>query len=125
VKTLAARTADDRRKRQLTWLAPLLELEAYGPKSIPTARLEGYTGKYDGGTIVVSLDQGQLYFLGASGVRRPLRPLSDDSFLIEDTSVPPENQARARFVTNATGVVTELRLLVADGRSFPRAKDRE
>lgn len=125
VNSLAAQTTHDQRKQQLTWLAPLLELEAYGPKSVPMARLESYTGKYDGGKITVSLDEGQPYFLGGSGVRRRLRALSDDSFLIEDTSVPPENQARARFVTNASGVVTELRLLISDGRSFPRAKDQE
>lgn len=122
VKNLAGRIADEHRRQQLTWLAPLLELEAYGPKVISASVLESYAGKYDGGKIVISLDQGQLYFLGASGVRRRLLALSDDSFLIEDTSVPSEAQARARFMTNA-GVVTELRLLVSDGRSFPRAKD--
>jgi hypothetical protein len=125
VKNLAAKATDPRRKQQLDWLASLLEFEAYGAKQISTSLLESYTGKYDGGKIVISLEQGQLYFLGASGVRRPLRALADDSFLIEDSSVPPENQARLRFVKNAEGVVTELRLLVADGRTFPRAKDRE
>lgn len=125
VKNLAAKATDAHRKQQLSWLAPLLEFEAYGAKQISTSLLESYTGKYDGGKIVISLEQGQLYFLGASGVRRPLRALADDSFLIEDASVPPENQARARFVKNAEGVVTELRLMAADGRTFPRAKDRE
>jgi retinol-binding protein 3 len=123
IKSLAERTTDERRKQQLTWLAPLLDLEAYGPKPVEASVLESYTGKYDGGKIVISIDQGQLYFLGASGVRRRMLPLADDSFLIEDSSVPPEDQARTRFVKDAAGVVTELRLLVADGRTFPRAKD--
>ena len=37
-----------------------------------------------------ALEQGQLYFLGASGVKRKLHALADDTFLIEDASVPPE-----------------------------------
>jgi hypothetical protein len=87
--------------------------------------LEGYTGKYDGGKIVVSLEEGQLYFLGASGVRRKLYALTDETFLIEDQSVTPENQARVRFVKSASGNITELLLLVADGRTFSRAKDNQ
>jgi hypothetical protein len=122
VKTLAAKASDDRRKQQLSWLAVLLDFEAHGAKQISTAVLESYTGKYDGGRIVVSLEQGQLYFLGASGMRRKLYALANDTFLIEDASVPPENQAHVRFVRNAAGNVTELQLLVADGRAFPRAK---
>jgi retinol-binding protein 3 len=125
VKNLAAKATDERRKQQLSWLTPLLELEAYGAKQIAQSLLESYTGKYDGGKIIISLEQGQLYFLGASGVRRRLRALADDSFLIEDASVSPENQARVRFVKNAEGVVTELRLVVSDGRTFPRAKERQ
>jgi hypothetical protein len=125
VKNLAAKATQGHLKQQLIWLAPLLELEAYGAKQIPTSFLESYTGKYDGGKIIVSLEQGQLYFLGASGVRRPLRALGDDYFLIEDASVPPENQARARFVKNTEGIVTELLLMVPDGRTFPRAKERQ
>lgn len=123
VKQLATRTVDDHRKQQLTWLAPLLELDAYGAKPVASSALDSYIGKYDGGKIVISLDQGQLYFLGASAVRRRLVALTDDTFLIEDSSVSPEDQARARFVKDAAGVVTELRLLVADGRAFPRTKD--
>ena len=123
VKALAAKASEARRKQKLSWLAELLDFEAHGAKQILTAVLESYAGKYDSGKIVVSLEQGQLYFLGASGVRRKLHALADDTFLIEDTSVPPENQARLRFVKNAAGRVTELQLMVADGRAFPRARD--
>lgn len=123
-KNLAAKATDKTRKQELSWLSGLLQLEAYGPKSVPTSVLETYIGKYDGGKIVVSLEQGQLYFLGASGVPRKLHALADDIFLIEDTSVPPENQARVRFIRNAAGTVTELQLMIADGRTFPRAKDQ-
>lgn len=122
VKNLVDKTSDARRNQQLRWLAGLLQFEAQGAKQIPNAVLESYAGKYQGGKIVVSLEQGQLYFLGASGVRRKLYAIADDTFLIEDPSVPPENQARLRFVKNA-GIVTELQLLVADGRAFPRTKD--
>jgi hypothetical protein len=125
IKNLAAKASEDRRKQQLSWLAAYLEFEAHGPKPIPIAVLESYAGKYDDGKIVVSLEQGQLYFLGASGVRRKLHRLADDTFLIQDTSVSPEIQAHVRFVKNAEGSVTELQLLVADGRAFPRAKDRQ
>ncbi len=55
-------------------------------------------------------------------MRRKLYALADDTFLIEDQSVSPDNQARVRFVKNAEGKVTELQLMVADGRTFPRAK---
>ena len=123
VKKLVDKTSDARRKQELSWLAALLQLEAWGAKDIPVAVLESYTGKYDRGKIVVSLEQGQLYFLGASGVRRKLYALADETFLIEDQSVPPENQARVRFVKNAAGRVIELQLMVPDGRTFPRAKD--
>lgn len=125
IKNLAAKATDERRRQQLSWLAPLLELEAYGAKQIAQSLLESYPGKYDGGKIVVSLEQGQLYFLGASGVRRRLRPLAEDIFLIEDDAVSSENQARARFVKNAAGIVTQLLLMVGDGRTFPRAKERQ
>jgi hypothetical protein len=123
VKNLADKAPVGSRKQRLSWLAALLELEAYGAKQIPNSLLESYTGKYDGGRIVVSLEQGQLFFLGASGVKRKLYALADDTFLIEDTSVPPENQARVRFVKNAAGDVTKLELIVADGREFPRARE--
>src|ERR1700754_3372639 len=122
VKTLVAKTSAARRKQQLNWLAGLLQVEAQGAKQVSNSVLESYTGKYDRGKIVVSLEEGQLYFLGASGVRRKLHALTDDTFLIEDQSVSPENQARLRFIKNA-GNVTELQLLVVDGRAFPRIKD--
>jgi len=122
VKNLAEKTSDAQRKQQLSWLAPLLQLEANGPKEVAVTVLESYAGKYDDGKITITLEQGQLYFLGASGVKRKIYALADDTFLIEDQSVPPENQARVRFTKNAEGKVTELRLMVADGRAFPRAK---
>jgi hypothetical protein len=125
VKNLVDKTIDARRKQELSWLAGLLQLEAQGPKVVPISVLESYSGRYDGGKIVVTLEQGQLYFLGASGVRRKLYALADDTFLIEDQSVPPENQARIRFIKNAAGKVLELQLMVADGRTFPRAKENE
>jgi hypothetical protein len=121
VKTLAAKATDERRKQQLSWLAPLLEFEAYGAKQVPQLLLEKYVGKYTG--ITITLESGQLYFLGASAVRRKLHALADDYFLVEDTSVPPEDQARLRFIKNADGVITELQLLVASGRAFPRARE--
>jgi retinol-binding protein 3 len=125
VKNLATQSADALRKQRLSWLASILQLEAHGAKDLPASLLDSYAGKYDGGKIVVTLEQGQLYFLGASGVKRKLHALTDDTFLIEDASVPRENQAQVRFVKNAAGSVTELQLLVADGRAFPRAKDRQ
>jgi hypothetical protein len=125
VKNLAEKTSDTRRKQQLSWLATLLQFDAQGPRQIAAAVLESYTGKYDGGKIVISLEQGQLYFLGASGVRRKLYALADETFLIDDQSVPPENQARVRFLKNAAGKITQLELMVADGRMFPRAKDSQ
>ena len=84
--------------------------------------LQSYAGKYDGGKIVISIEEGQPYFLGASGVKRKLLALADDYFLIEDASVPPESQARVRFVRDTNGTVTKLELLIADGRAFPRNK---
>lgn len=123
VKNLSDKAPVGARKQELNWLAGLLELAAHGAKQISNSLLESYSGKYDGGKIVVSLEQGQLFFLGASGVKRKLYALADDTFLIEDTSVPPENQARVRFVKNAAGDVTELQLIVADGRAFSRAKE--
>ena len=125
VKNVAGKSTDVERKKRLTWLATILQLEAYGPKEVPATLLDSYVGKYDGGKIVVSLEQGQLYFLGASGVKRKLHALTDDTFLIEDTSVPRENQAQVRFVKNAAGSVTELQLMIADGRAFPRPRDRQ
>jgi retinol-binding protein 3 len=125
VKNLVDKTSDARRKQQLSWLATLLQFEAQGAKQLPAAVLEVYTGKYDGGKIVISLEQGQLYFLGASGVRRKLHALADETFLVKDESVPPENQARVRFIKNAAGKVTELQLMVADGRTFSRARDNQ
>ena len=124
VKALAARTNDQRKKQQLNWLAPLLGLEINGAKQVPETILGKYVGKYTP-QIAVSIEQGQPYFLGASGVKRRLLALADDYFLIEDVSVPPESQARVRFVMNAAGLVTELQLLVADGRAFPRVREQQ
>jgi hypothetical protein len=125
VKNLVDKTSDARRKQQLSWLATLLQFDAHGAKQIGAAVLESYTGKYDGGKIVISLELGQPYFLGASGVRRKLYALADETFLIDDQSVPPENQARVRFIKNAAGKITQLELMVADGRTFPRVKDSQ
>ena len=124
IKNLAAKATEESRKQQLNWLAPLLGFEAYGPKQVPASLLQSYAGKYDGGKIVISFEEGQPYFLGASGVKRKLQALSEDYFLIEDTSVPPESQARVRFMRNPDGVVTELRLIISDGRAFPRTRDQ-
>jgi hypothetical protein len=121
IRNLAASAANERKKQQLSWLAPLLDLEVNGAKQVSLQLQEKYKGKYTGTTI--TLEEGQLYFLGASGVKRKLLALADDYFVIEDASVPPENQARVKFVRNADGAVTELRLVVADGRTFPRAKE--
>jgi hypothetical protein len=125
VKGLAHKATDERRRRPLSWLLPLLELKAYGEKQVPAALMASYAGKYDDGRISVTLEQGRLLFLGASGVRRRLLALADDHFLIEDESVAPENQARVRFVKDPGGAVTQLRLLVSDGREFPRAKAKQ
>jgi C-terminal processing protease CtpA/Prc len=122
VRNLAVRAANERKKQQLNWLAPLLDFEMNGARQVSQQLLEKYAGNYTP-QITVALEQEQLYFTGASGVKRRLFALADDYFLIEDASVPPENQARARFVRNAEGVVTELQLMVADGRSFPRPRE--
>ena len=124
VKGLAAKASDARRSRQLNWLLPLLELKAYGEKRVSEPLMASYAGKYDDGRINITLEQGRLSFLGASGVRRRLHALADDYFLIEDESVAPEDQARVRFVKDPGGAVTELRLIVSDGREFPRARTR-
>lgn len=123
VKHLSRKPVDQNRKQELSWLAELLEFEASGAKHVNSSLLESYAGKYEGGTIVVTLEQGQLFFLGVSGVKRKLLALSEDTFLIEDASVSAESQARVRFVRDANGVVTKLELLVSDGRAFPRKRD--
>lgn len=122
VKRLAAKTPEVERRRQLGWLVPLLELKASGPKQVAPSLLQRYAGSYEG--IEILLEQGRLCFLGASGTRRNLFAYSDSEFLIEDASVLPENQARVRFVAGAEGAITELQLLVSDGRVFPRARKR-
>jgi hypothetical protein len=120
VKRLAAKAADPKWKSHLGWLVPLLELRASGPSPVPAESLASYAGSYDRATI--RLEEARLSFIGASGVPRALHALSDGSFLIEDTSVPPENQARVRFVRDASGTVTGLELLAPDGRVLPRAR---
>lgn len=122
---LANKSTEPGRKQHFSWLAPLVEFETLGPMPMDTTSLKRYTGKYDGGKITVSLANGQLSFLGASGIRRKLHALRDTTFLVEDTSVPAEIQSRIRFVRNTEGTVTELRQLVADGREFPRLKEKE
>jgi hypothetical protein len=120
VKRLAAKASDERWGWRLKWLVPLLELRASGPRPVPAEQLAGAAGAYDRARI--EAEGGRLYFVGASGVRRALFLLSDGTFLIEDASVPPENQARLRFVVDATGRVTGLELLAPDGRVLPRAR---
>ena len=120
VKALLAKAKTESQKQHLSWILPLLELRAFGPKAVQQATLGEYAGAYDG--IAIELADGQLTFLGASGIRRNLPALASDYFLIEDTTVPPENQARLRFVRNAEGKVVELQLLVSDGRVFRRPR---
>jgi hypothetical protein len=120
VKGLLAKASADPRKQELNWIIPLLELKAIGEKPVPPSRLSDYVGSYEG--VTVSLIEGQLYFLGASGVRRRLLAIADDLFLIEDDTVPAENQARARFARKADGGVSELQLIVNDGRVFRRPR---
>jgi retinol-binding protein 3 len=118
VKKLLTKTNNEERRKQLAWLEPLLELKAFGQKQLPLLQLKHYVGEYEG--VSISLESEQLYFLGASGIRRRLLALTNDIFLIEDSSVPPEYQARVRFLSNQAGEITELCLLIADGRSFAR-----
>jgi retinol-binding protein 3 len=120
VKGLLAKATTDSQKQGLNWVLPLLELRAFGQKNVPTARLDDYPARYEG--VTISLVQGQLSFLGASGIRRNLLALADDYFLVEDLTVPPENQARIRFVRNAEGKIIELQLMVRDGRVFRRPR---
>jgi hypothetical protein len=122
VRGLAAKARDERRGQQLRWLLPLLELKTYGEKNVPALVMASYAGIYDSGRVNVTLEQGRLSFLGASGIRRRLLALADDYFLIEDESVTPENQARVRFVKDSSGAVTKLLLMISDGREFPRVR---
>jgi hypothetical protein len=120
VKGLLAKATSDWQKQQLSWIMPVLELRAYGQRPFPPAALSDLAGSYEGATITQM--EGRLYFLGASGIRRNLLAIGGDSFVIEDDTVPPENQAQLRFVRSAEGKVTELQLMVRDGRAFRRAK---
>jgi hypothetical protein len=120
VRGLLAKTTRDSQKQRLNWILPMLELRAFGQKTVPLTRLGEYAGSYEG--VTISLVEGQLYFLGASGVRRNLLALADDYFLVEDLTVPPENQARVRFIRNAEGKAIELQLAVRDGRVFHRPR---
>jgi len=120
VKALLAKAKTDSQKQELSWISSLLELRAFGPKPVSPATINDYTGAYEG--VSIDLVDGRLTFLGASGIRRNLHALAADYFLIEDTSVPPENQARLRFIRNAEGKVTELQLIVRDGRVFRRPR---
>jgi Periplasmic protease len=120
IKGLLAKATTDSRKQELNWILPLLELRAFGEKPVPPSRLNEYAGSYEG--VTVSLAEGQLYFLGASGIRRRLLAIADDLFLIEDNTVSAENQARARFARNAEGRLSELQLVVNDGRVFRRPR---
>ena len=120
VKALLAGAKTSSRKEDLSWILPLVELKAFGPKSVLPAALDDYAGSYEGVEII--LEGGQLSFLVASGIRRWLLALAGDYFLIEDLTVPPENQARLRLVRNAEGKLTELQLMVRDGRVFHRPR---
>jgi retinol-binding protein 3 len=120
VQGLLARATRESQKQSLNWILPLLELRAFDQKQVPLARLEEYPASYEG--VTISLVQGQLFFLGASGIRRNLLALADDYYLVEDLTVPPENQARIRFVRNAEGKIIELQLVVRDGRIFRRPR---
>lgn len=123
VRNLASKATNESRKQRLNWLAPLLEFEANGAKKVSPTLLEKYVGNYKP-RITVVLEGEQLYFTGASGVKRKLFALSaDDYFLLEDNSIPPENQARVKFIRNGNGDVSELQLVVADGQTFPRVRE--
>lgn len=122
IKNLSIKATGERKKQQLSWLAPLLDFEMNGAKQVSQSLLEKYAGNYTP-RITVTLEQGQLYFLGASGIKRKLFALSNDDFLMDDASVSSENQARVRFVRNPESIVSELQLMVADGRKFPRARE--
>jgi hypothetical protein len=63
-----------------------------------------------------------LRFLGASGILRTVLPLSDETFLIQDATVPSSVQARLRFARDASGNVTGLELLTDGGRVIPRRR---
>lgn len=112
----AVRKLDEKASRpELRWLLPLLEHAANGPAS---SDVTGLVGRYQG--IEITLVDGSLRFLGASGVLREMTPLSDGTFLIEDASVPMTAQARVRFVRDADGIPRRLDLLTETGEVLPR-----
>jgi hypothetical protein len=104
-------------RQDLRWLVPLLEFAAKGPAE---RDVNGMAGRYEG--IEISAVGGTLRFLGASGVLRDMVPLSDGTFLIEDSSVPPMHQARVRFIPDGKGAISGLELLTADGDVIPRPR---
>jgi hypothetical protein len=120
VRRLTAKATDPEWQRRLAWLVPLLELGASGPSPVTLESLASCAGTYD--RAIIEVDEGNAIFVGAGGVRRRLLALTDGTFLIEDVSVPPENQARLRFVLDERGTVTGLELLTPDGRVLPRAR---
>jgi hypothetical protein len=104
-------------RRELRWLLPLLECAASGPAEHD---ISGLAGRYEG--IEITAVGGSLKFLGASGVLRNMIPLSDGTFLIEDSSVPGVHQARVRFIRDGNGAHSGLELLTADGDVIPRSR---
>jgi len=119
VNALAEHASDDR-KRELHWLAALLDVDAHGAKPLDANDAGAIVGHYRG--IEIERDGDALTFLGASGVKRTLIPLGDGTFLIEDRSVPRMNQARVRFVRDDAGRVNGLELLTVSGQVLPRPR---
>jgi hypothetical protein len=120
VRRMLARGADPVQARELRWLLPLLERQAAGTLIVPRAVLDRYAGAYE--RCVIRIEQDELRFVGASGIAQPLIALTEDTFQIGDERIPPPEQVRIRFVTDASGGTTALELLVRDGRVLPRAR---
>jgi hypothetical protein len=117
LKKLRDRSTDDRAKASLAWAVDGLKAKLE-PATVDLALLQKYAGKY--GPRSITLQDGVLFYQREGRPRYKMSPMSNDLFCLDEL-----NNFRLRFVTNSSGVVTEVLGSYDDGRTdvSPRTAD--
>jgi retinol-binding protein 3 len=100
LKKLRDRSTDEEAKAGLAWAIDGLRA-SLNPVTVDLALLQKYAGKY--GPRTITLENGGLFYQREGRPKYKMSPMSNDTFSLDEL-----NNFRLKFVTNSSGVVTEV-----------------
>lgn len=117
LKKLRERSTDEEAKAGLAWAVDGMKAKLE-PVTVDIALLKKYAGKY--GPRTITFDNGVLFYQREGRPKYKMSPMSNDTFYLDEL-----NTFRLKFVTNSSGVVSEVVGSYDNGRTdvSPRTGD--